>query len=456
MTARGLFDLLDENAIRCETRYTDFMRRIIVYDDGKGDLSPLTDLRPVFDVRTGALTTLERLRRSAAWQVAALFVPDAIRPLARATHAEPVNPQELPPGGPWLAYNGRCVIPPSEIEHLAENHALIEGATGEMIAACIDSSGVDAVVRGRLPSGVRAIEIPGRSLLSRPWDVRRFRDGAIRFDLDLFARPQRGTLDEPPGSQELFERSPASKPLAAGGPEPVRLGGEALLVAASARVLPGAVLDLEHGPIVLDDSALVRPGAIVIGPVYIGPHTVVLERATIRPNTAIGPWCKVSGEISGTIFQGYSNKAHDGYLGDSWVGEWVNLGAGTTNSNLLNTYGEVVAVTRPGARYERTGEQFLGAVIGDHVKTAICTRLMTGCVLHIGGMFAATVPVSGATPPFAWVTDEGLRRYRLDKFVAAMRAMMARRSMEPTEAYLNRIATLHASGGGEDQARATT
>ena len=95
--------------------------------------------------------------------------------------------------------------------------------------------------------------------------------------------------------------------------------------------------------IVIADHAVIRPGATIIGPAYIGEHATVLERALIKAHTAVGPWCKVSGEVGGSIFQAYSNKGHEGHLGDSYVGEWVNLGAATTNSNLLNTYSEVVA-----------------------------------------------------------------------------------------------------------------
>ncbi len=161
----------------------------------------------------------------------------------------------------------------------------------------------------------------------------------------------------------------------------------------------------------------------------------MLERATIRQNTAVGPWCKVNGEIGGVLFQGYSNKAHDGYLGDSFVGEWVNLGAGTTNSNLLNTYGEVITRATPDGKHERTGETFLGAIIGDHVKTAICTRIMTGSVLHTGGMFATTAAVSGCVAPFTWATDAGQRPYRFEKFIEVARAAMSRRKITPSGAY---------------------
>jgi UDP-N-acetylglucosamine diphosphorylase/glucosamine-1-phosphate N-acetyltransferase len=200
---------------------------------------------------------------------------------------------------------------------------------------------------------------------------------------------------------------------------------------------------MESGAIVIDEHATIRPGATIVGPAYIGPHVTILERALIKAHTAIGPWCKVSGEIGGTIFQGFANKGHDGHLGDSWIGEWVNLGAGTNNSNLLNTYTEVFAKAPDGVN-ERTGLQFLGAIIGDHVKTAISTRIMTGAILQTGGMFAQAAAVAGTTPRFAWSTDAGLRTFRIDKFLETARAMMTRRNValsDAGEALLRSLAT---------------
>jgi UDP-N-acetylglucosamine diphosphorylase/glucosamine-1-phosphate N-acetyltransferase len=272
---------------------------------------------------------------------------------------------------------------------------------------------------GVLPTGP-VVEEHRRVLMSRPWHVRSSRDECLRWDLKSFEGHE-------------SQATPAGV---------TRFGEHHVHLARSAKVYPGVVIDSEGGPVVVDESAMVRPGAMLIGPVYVGPHSSVLERATLRPGTAVGPWCKVNGEIGGTIFQGYANKAHDGYLGDSWVGEWANLGAGTTNSNLLNTYGEVISRAEPEGRNERTGEQFLGATIGDHVKTAICTRIMTGAVLSTGGMFASSAPVSGCTVRFAWVTDAGSRTYRPDKFLEVMVAAMARRKVTPSDAYVNAVMEL--------------
>ncbi|MEX2218216.1 MAG: putative sugar nucleotidyl transferase [Phycisphaerales bacterium] len=403
------------------------MRQVFVFEDGKGLLSPLTDLRLACEVRTGALTLLERLGRilsagaaeGTAEDVSGLMVPPALAPLARERPGLPINDLPASPE-PLLAINGRCVDP-HEALTLAPGEALVEAETGDLVAAVVRPVMAQGAIRGDR-SGLRARQTGGRALLGRPWHTRSFRDHALDLDSALL----------------LAEHPPHAMP-----PHITVIGDAAVAIAPSARVWPTVILDATAGEIVIAEEATVRPGAILIGPCYIGPHSTILERATIRAHTAVGPWCKVNGEVSGVIFQGYANKAHDGFLGDSWVGEWANLGAGTTNSNLLNTYGEVIARAAPGEGNERTGEQFLGAVIGDHVKTAICTRIMTGAVIHTGTMWAATAPVSGAVPPFTWATDEARRQFRLSRFLEVARAAMARRGVTPSAAYEARLADVH-------------
>lgn len=399
------------------------MQQFILFDDGKGERSPLNDLRAAFDVRTGVLTTVDRWRRSPGRRLVALSCPPELEGVTRERHAIQVN--TFPADGePVLLVNGRCPLPPPELETLGLGQVLIERSSGDVAGAFIDADSARDFL-GTFSLGPHpTIAAHDRCLISRPWHVRTFRDRCIAADLALLEAPER-----PPGDGVTV------------------FGQHPLTLSPTARIYPGATIDLEQGPIVIGEGAVVRSGAILIGPCAVDEYASVLERATIRPNTVIGPWCKVNGEVGGTIFQGHANKAHDGYLGDSWVGEWVNLGAGTTNSNLLNTYAEVIARASPVAGNERTGERFLGATIGDHVKTAICTRLMTGCVLGTGGMFATTSPVSGATPPFAWATDAGTRTFRLDKFVEVMKAAMARRKVEPGAAYLARVAAMHARAG---------
>lgn len=404
------------------------MPRYLVFDDGLGSLAPLTDLRASFDIRTGALTTLERIAAEHGPD-GALAVPEPLAAITRERHAMPVN-AALSGDEPVLVLNGRAPMVVEPAAHLTPGTVLVEPGTEHVIAALVPASRVAGLLQhGAGPktrAGVQAVPLEGRHLLSRPWHVRTLRDRALAHDL---ARLSSGPASpRPPGT--------------------VVFGTHALRIDGAARVLPGVTFDLELGPIVVAAHAVVRPGAVLVGPCFVGEHSTIADRAVIRGNTAVGPWCKVGGEVAGTIFQGFSNKAHEGYLGDSWVGEWVNLGAGTNNSNLLNTYGQVKATAVPGGPEEPTGETFLGAIIGDHVKAAIGTRIMTGAVIHTGAMLATSGFTSGCVPPFAWRTDAGESAWRLDKFMDTARAMMGRRQTEVSTAYSDRIRELHRAASG--------
>jgi len=389
----------------------------IFFDDGLGLLAPIRDLRPVFDVRTGALTTRQRLCESLNLDPAALFV----QPPHTQLIGDDIPINTVPDfEGHLLVINGRCPLPLDIINTLRPGQAAVEAESGDLVAAMLTSAEARGLLTGDAPPLETAV-IEDRVLVSRPWHVRTFRDRCLDIDLELSARLL-PTVGEPAGC--------------------CCIGDHPLRIAPGATIFPASVFDTTDGPISIHAGATVRPAATIIGPASIGPGSTVLDRALIRAHTAVGPVCKVAGEIGGTIFQGYSNKGHDGYLGDSWVGEWVNLGAGTTGSNLLNTYGEITAVAEPGAPRERTGETFFGCVLGDHVKTAIGTRMMTGSVIHTGTMWAATAPITGCIGRFSWVTDAGQKHYRADRFIEVMRTAMARRNITPSDAYTGRIQTL--------------
>jgi len=367
--------------------------KLILFDDGAGELAPLTDLRPVFDVRTGAWTALERWAEIGL-SPAGVRVPDSMAVLAKALHPKLGVNQSIATGSTLV--NGRWPLAAQDVETIAAlkpGYALVRGST--LLAARVDEPTDE-------PIKVDAYESTEHDadLLDRCWHVRSYRDACLAYDLGQMA-PSKGVV-----------------------------------VQEGARVAESAVLDASNGAIVVAKDARVGHHAVVLGPAYIGPGSTVVEHATIRPNTAIGPVCKIGGEVSGTILQGYSNKAHDGFLGDSYVGMWVNLGAGTTNSNLLNTYGQVV-VDR-----QRTGETFLGCILGDHVRTAICTRIMTGAVVGTGTMWAASSAISGRVEPMRWMTDAGERTYRREKFLEVAKAAMARRGIVPSEAEVARFAEL--------------
>jgi len=181
----------------------------------------------------------------------------------------------------------------------------------------------------------------------------------------------------------------------------VVLGDASRIVCDGATIEPGVVFDVRQGAIVIERDAEVRHGTRLEGPLYVGPGTTIVG-GFVR-GSVFGPKCRVRGEISSSVFLGYANKAHDGFVGHSVVGCWVNLGAGTTTSNLKNTYGPV-RLDVDGERIE-TGRLNVGTLFGDHAKTAIGTMLSTGSVAAVGANVFGTLTPPKYVPPFAWGCD---------------------------------------------------
>jgi UDP-N-acetylglucosamine diphosphorylase/glucosamine-1-phosphate N-acetyltransferase len=204
------------------------------------------------------------------------------------------------------------------------------------------------------------------------------------------------------------------------------LGDPADLVILGATVEPSVVLDCRDGVIVLEDGVVVRAGSRLQGPLYVGAGSVILGGA-IR-HSAIGPQCRVHGEVSSSVFLGYANKSHDGFLGHSVLGHWVNLGAGTITSNLKNTYGPV-RLDLPGARIE-TERLNLGTLFGDHAKTAIGTLLPTACVVGASANLFGAPVAPKYVPPFAWGDAGG--HLDVEGFLRVAGRVMPRRGIEIT------------------------
>jgi UDP-N-acetylglucosamine diphosphorylase/glucosamine-1-phosphate N-acetyltransferase len=198
-----------------------------------------------------------------------------------------------------------------------------------------------------------------------------------------------------------------------------------VIVSPKAKLSPGCVLDASKGPIVVDEGASIGANSVLQGPVYVGRYSSVSPLSYIHSGTSIGPMCKVGGEVAASIFLGYSNKTHEGFVGHSYIGQWVNVGAGTTTSNLKNTYGPIKM--RIGAKEIETDRRFLGAMIGDHTKLAIGTRLMTGSYIGFCSLLAGSDLPPRFIPSFTFWTDAGAQPYKLDKARDMMKQMYSRR-----------------------------
>lgn len=278
------------------------------------------------------------------------------------------------------------------------------------------------LTRGLRAADVRAGNIPFESLAKsggrraelqgwwhdEVWDYLRHLDTMLRSDLTHIARGA-ATTNAPPTHATIL--------------------GDAPVMAEGAEIEPHVVFDTTGGPIFIDRGAHIHAFSRIGGPCYIGAGATILGGDVV--GSSIGPVSKIRGEISGSVVLGYSNKGHEGFVGASYLGEWVNLGAGTTTSNLKNTYGQVALWTPNGIR--PTGMQFLGTMFGDHVKTGIGTMLTTGTVLGCAANVFGTAMPPKVVAPFSWGEHEPYDVYRIEKFLESAEKVMARRKVELTD-----------------------
>lgn len=397
---------------------------LVVFDDARGRWGPLCDRRAVFELRTGAVTTLERIEHALGARAAALVAPP---PLA-ALVAERTGRGDKTPPGNVLAVNGRCVDPAcgKQILNLPAGAAVIQ-PDGQLVAAHL--SGGITVAEILSPSFdprkrfTQIQQLAAPVLIDRPWQIIERLPSILQADIDAEHLPSWG-----------------------GDPRVHTLGRHAIKVAADARVHPMVVLNAEKGPIAIDSASIIGSFCVIAGPCYIGRHTIVQPHTHVRATTSIGPECLVAGEISHSIFQGYGNKAHAGYLGNGFVGEWVNFGADTNASNLKNTYGPVRVQLGAGQQAEDSGQNKLGPILGDFTRTAISSRLLTGSCFSTGTMLVASGFAPKFTRRFAFLTDGGdpNERYEIEKFLASVKTAMNRRGCELTPAEEARLRALHA------------
>ncbi|MEM1125728.1 MAG: putative sugar nucleotidyl transferase [Bacteroidota bacterium] len=394
---------------------------IVLYEDARwSSFLPLVYLRPLYQLICGTGTLQERVQALHAHEA-----PDAVLMLSARPALQAVLEEETPlavnasPSGPALFLNGRGVwkrLPP-------------DPSTGAWVGLCGDEVaciGADAPLAARLTTSVLLdADALADALAGLPrHDVAEHVD-LMAWPWELIHRHLRAMHEPFPGQTP---RGRHDGQVDAGSH---LLNPEAITIEAGARVKPGVVIDAETGPVWIGPGVRVLPHVYIQGPAYIGAHSVLQPSAVVRDGTYIGPVCKVGGEIDASIIQGYSNKQHDGFLGHSYIGSWVNIAADCINSDLKNTYG-TVRMPINGHKVE-TGEQFVGLIMGDHSKTAINVSFPTGSVIGCCSSIIVTIPPQ-FVPSFAWINQEGLDRYDVDRGVVLARRVMARRERTLTPA----------------------
>lgn len=376
------------------------MSDLFLYDDAVArTFEPFALTRPISELRAGALLLRERWERAlgmpAAGAVSAQHLVDFEEPQGVQVMRGAI------PAGSVLA-NSRCAV------------ALYPVVAGDVwrcdnrVAAVVLSRDVQAEeledgtfsLEKLAPQSGRSIEIKGR-WLDHVWDFIAQLSTMLNEDIPVLgvgATRTGAALGMVGGSHEVFAEDGAT-------------------------VEPQVYFDTSAGPVLVRHGATIQAFTRIVGPCVVGAESLV--GGDKISGSSIGEVCKVHGEMSATILLGHSNKGHEGYVGHSYFGRWVNLGAGTITSNLKNTYSTVELWTPEGER--DTGLQFLGTFFGDHTKTGIGTLLNTGTVIGVGANVFGGAMTPKVIPPFAWGDHPPYSTYRFDKFVEVTRRVMARR-----------------------------
>ncbi len=396
--------------------------KILIYEDAAvSRLGPLAQTRPVFELRCGALTLAQRQARCLG--------PASVGGLVRP-ELEPFAGRPADGGEDVILVNGRWLAPPALAGGLDGPAAGI--VDGEVAWVAVPRGEADGLTAGSLPRKLArwretlAHRAAGGEMIEYPWDLVEHNARVLEDDERHWA-----THSEIRPVGGLHVQGPASR----------------VLIDPSAKVEALAFIDTTNGPVMIDAGAVVKAFSRIEGPCYIGPGTHVNFGRVA--GSSVGPHCRVGGEVEESIIHGYSNKAHDGFLGHSYVGEWVNLGAGTQTSDLRNDYAKVV-MTVSGQRVE-SGRLKVGSFIGDHTKSSIGTLLNTGSVL---GPFAMLVDAGGLlprnVPAFSMVKGgQVTERTDLREMFATARTMMARRGVEWTDAHADFYLDLYERTAGE-------
>ena len=393
---------------------------LLLFEDSQVDrLYPLTYTRAACELRAGLLTLLERfITNLRGTSFAGVLVRPHLASVVRRRVGEvPVNPSLSTREG-ILLVNARWLLraeqaaafrlPDVDTAGLAQSTVVWAHLSAEL-ASTLDLSRIheprafDAV----LPKLQRIAVNPAPTLINRPWDLLDAQRGAILEDFARLGAANHGQLL--PGAHLL-------------APEKIH-------IARGVKIWPGAVLDAQNGPILIGEDTEIGANAVITGPVAFGAHCVIRTGADIREDSSFGPNSRVGGEIINSLFLGNANKQHHGFVGQTIVGEWANLGAGTTTSNLKNTYGNV-KMPLTGAD-EASGRLFLGSLIADHAKLGIGTYLSTGSVIGFGSHVVVPRPPR-FVPSFAWVTDKGVARADFEKLEQVAATVMKRRGQEFT------------------------
>lgn len=378
------------------------MMNYILFDPEltRSNLLPFTFTRPVAEIRIGILTITEK------WQH---YLPQS--PISYHTQSYLQEKFPLQIGQTNLFING-SICPNTDLvnalQQLQPNQAMVYN--NDLIAVCLNQSEANYFSES---ANYDKITYNGQSYLS------------VNYTYDIFSK----NADALSSDFKLITNGRKSAPIPQGNQF---INPENIFIEEGA-VVNFSILNASTGPIYIGKNCEVMEGCKIRGPFAMCNDAGLKMDAKIYGATTLGPHCKAGGEINNAVFFGYSNKGHDGFIGNAVIGEWCNLGADTNNSNLKNTYDEVKLWNYRTNRFEKTGLTFCGLMMGDYTKCGINTMFNTGTVVGVGAnIFGAGFP-RNFIPSFAWGGAQGFETFVLSKFYKTAEAMCKRRNINFTD-----------------------
>ena len=396
------------------------MNSICIFEDQEHiNLTPLTFLRPAYDLLIGIDTLFDKIYRYFHYANITLHCRQHIKSIVKKNHPRlPIN--KINTGTSGLFINGRTIMTPNlfkTLKNMKQDRDFLLTHQGQVIAAYLSNDNLKFITQQlEQPLNAKSLiehlrtqcvcrELSDVHIINSASDLIALNSPILNMDFEYKNQP--GIIK---GSIQPF----------------TALYNENNIFIDNRTVIEDFVVcNAKNGPIFIEKDVYIQSGTRLEGPLYIGEKTKILGGKITA--SSIGPNCKVAGEVSHSILLTYTNKAHDGFLGHSYLGSWVNLGAFTTTSNLKNTYNPVSLEINN--KKAETNQQFLGTLFGDHTKTGINTSLTAGTIIGYGSHIYGTGLHNKSISPFSWGTPQHYEPYLLDKFFTTISKAMKRRDI---------------------------